>query len=76
MPYMSGRTPPKKPSPLHAQVLAEIQRQEVTGYRITQQTGLPPTTVHRFLTGESSPTVTTLETIAKALGLAIDVRRI
>lgn len=71
---MTGRAAPNEPSPTHALILAEIERQGLTGYAIGKKAGIPLSTVHRFLDGENSPTIATLEAIAKALGLAIEVR--
>lgn len=72
---MSGRPAPSKPSDLHAAVLAEALRQKATGYGLQKATGLTLSTVQRFLGAEVSPTVATLEAIAKALGLVIEIRK-
>ncbi len=72
---MTGRPAPATTSPLHAAVLEEIHRQQITGYRLQKESGLPLRTIQRFIGAEVSPTVATLETIAKALGLIIKVEK-
>lgn len=72
---MTGRTAPSHPSPTHAAILAEVKRQGISGYALTKASGLTLSTVQRFMAGENSPTIATLEAIAKALGLAIEVRK-
>lgn len=52
----------------------EAKRQGLTGYGLTKATGLPLRTVQRFLNGQGSPTLGTVETIAAALGMAIEAR--
>ena len=73
MQTMSGRAAPSEPSKLHAEVLKEARRQKSTGYGLQKATGLPLSTVQRFLAAEVSPTVATLEAVAKALGLVVKV---
>ena len=45
------------------------------GYRLQKASGIPLRTIQRFIGAENSPTVATLETIAKAVGLEIRVDR-
>jgi len=54
-------------------VLSEIRRQEISGYRLQKLTGMPLRTVQRFLDADGSPTVATLEMVAKALGVTIHI---
>jgi DNA-binding phage protein len=44
---------------------------EMSGYRLAKLTGLPLRTVQRFLAGSVSPTLSTVEVIAKALGMRV-----
>ena len=76
MKNMTGRAAPSKPSNLHAAVLVEAKRQKITGYALQKATALPLSTIQRFLAAEVSPTVATVEAVAKALGLAIKVEKI
>ena len=56
-------------------ILKEAKRQGLTAYAIANETGLSINTVRNFLVQRGSPTLTTVEAIAKALGLEIDVRK-
>ena len=53
----------------------EAKRQQSTAYGLAKATGLRVYTVSRFLAGEGSPTIDTVERIAKALGLTVTVSR-
>ena len=70
---MPGRTAPTKPGPTYRAILAEVKRQGVTGYALAKRAELPLSTMQRFLSGEGSPTITSIEAVAKALGMAISV---
>lgn len=70
---MTGRTPPVKPSPVHRAILAEVKRVKLSGYALQKATGMPLRTVQRFINGEGSPTLATVETVAAALGLVVKV---
>lgn len=72
---MAGRPPPRRPSAIVLALQREAERQEATGYGLAKTTGLPLRTVQRVLAGEGSPTITTLEIVAEALGMVIEVRR-
>jgi DNA-binding phage protein len=72
---MSGRQAPSTISTLHREVLEEVRHQGATGYALAQKTGLPTSTMHRFLDGQGSPTLATVEAVAKALGLVIKVEK-
>jgi hypothetical protein len=41
-----------------------------------KSTGLPLRTVQRFLGGQGSPTISTVETIAASLDVVIEIRRL
>lgn len=71
---MSGRQAPESVSILHRQILKAVKAQEMTGYGLAKITGLPTSTMHRFLDAQGSPTLATIEAVAKALGLVIEVR--
>lgn len=75
IPAMAGRAAPERISPTHRAVVAEARRQQVTAYSLWKSTGISLHTVQRFLAGEGSPTIDTVERIAKALGLTIEVRK-
>ena len=60
-------------SPTVAAILDEVRHQGISGYRLAKDAGVTLHTVQRFLAGEGSPTIHTVETIAAALGLRIAV---
>lgn len=68
-----------KPSEITSRTVLAIQReakrQESTAYGLAKATGLRVYTVTRFLVGQGSPTIDTVERIAKALGLTITVEK-
>ena len=68
---MVGRSPPVTPSPLQRAIAAEAERQGLTAYRLQIMTGLPLNTVQRFLALQGSPTLATVEVVAKALGMVL-----
>jgi DNA-binding phage protein len=68
---MAGRQPPDKTSSLVTALQREAKLKGFTGYSLTKATGLPLRTVQRFLAGEGSPTLATVETIAAALGFVV-----
>jgi DNA-binding phage protein len=72
---MSGRHPPKTISPIVAAIQREAKRQGLTGYSLRKATNLPLRTVQRFLRAEGSPTLATVETIAKAVGVVLRAER-
>jgi DNA-binding phage protein len=49
---------------------------EVSGYRLAKMTGLPLRTVQRFLAGEGSPTLSTIEIIARSLDMRISAEEV
>lgn len=68
----------KRPLPIQSNVVAALQaearRRKFTSYRLAKETGLRIHTMQRLLAGEGSPTISTLEAVATALHLAIEVR--
>jgi len=72
---MAGRAAPDRISVVHKAIIAEAKRQGATAYNLWKTTGISLHTVQRFLAGEGSPTIDTVERIAKALGLSIEVRK-
>lgn len=72
--WMPIRPPPVRLSPVVRAIRDEVKRKDLTAYAIAQMTKLNVTTVSRALSGEVSPTINTVETVAKALGLVIEVR--
>jgi DNA-binding phage protein len=75
---MMGRMPmraqPSKTSPVLQAFQQEVARQRTNPYRLAKLTGLRVSTMQRFLAGESSPTLATLEAVASALGLVLTVK--
>lgn len=71
MDVMPKRPPPANLSPVIASVCKEVRRQDLTAYAIAKSCGLPISTVQRALDGSTSPTLSTLEAIASALGMRI-----
>ena len=68
---MSGRVPPKTVSPVIEAINKRIQNLEISGYRLAKLTGLPLRTVQRFLANQGSPTLSTVEAIAGAVGMKL-----
>jgi DNA-binding phage protein len=60
-------------SPVLRAIQAEAKRQKVTAYRLAQLTGLRVDTTTRLLAGKGNPTLSTVEQVAKALGLQVRV---
>lgn len=52
-------------------VKREADKQEMSGYRLAQLSGVPMRTVQRFLSGTTDVTAHNLEAIARALGLEL-----
>lgn len=57
------------------ELAAIAKRDGVTGYRLAKDAGIQLATAQRFLAGDLNPTASTVEAIAKALGVAIKVER-
>lgn len=68
---MSGRRPTGRVSPVVDAIRRQIVKRRISGYRLAKDTGLPLTTVQRFLKAYSSPTLSTLEAIAAAVGMTV-----
>jgi len=75
MASMSMRQPPASLGSAHKALIAEAERQGATSYALAKSTGLAINTLQRFLEGRGSPTLATVEAVAQALGLTIDVRK-
>ncbi len=71
---MLNRQAPVSASILYRKILTEIKRQDLTGYALAKKTGLPISTMHRFLDAQGSPTLATVETVINALGLRLEIR--
>lgn len=76
MPNMSGRSAPIRVGVIHREILAAAKTAKATGYSLKRDTGLPLSTCQRFLAGVNSPTLDTVERIAKAIGVRISVQKI
>ena len=72
---MTNLPPSPTSSAAYRAILKEAKRQGSTAYALAKETGLSINTVRGFLIQRGSPTLTTVEAIAKALGLEIDVRK-
>jgi len=72
---MTKPPPPQSPSVVLVIIRKEAMRRELTAYALARETGLGINTVQRMLDGVVSPSLNTLEVVAKALGLAIKVER-
>lgn len=70
---MPKRLPPKKISQIMAALAAKAQERELTAYAIAKSCGLSIPAVQRALDGKVSPTLGTVEAIAKALGMVVKV---
>ncbi len=68
---MSGRAAPTKISPVIAALQRRVKQQGITGYGLAKATKLPIRTIQRFLAGEGSPTLSTIEAVASSLGMTI-----
>ena len=66
---------PDKIPALAKAMKSEANRQERTAYWLKQNAGIPLSTAQRLLAGDLNPTASTVEAVAKALGLAIRVER-
>lgn len=70
---MTKPIPPRKISAALKVLAAEAKRRGLTAYALAKQTGLGINTIQRALDGEVSPSLATLEAIAKALGMVVKV---
>jgi transcriptional regulator with XRE-family HTH domain len=70
---MSGRRPSSLASPVVLALQRRVKDKGLTGYGLTKATKLPLRTVQRFLAGKGSPTLSTIEAIASALGVTIQI---
>lgn len=64
-----------KTSPVIAAIQREIVRRKLSLYALAKVSGAKHYTLRRLMADEGSPTLATLEAVAKALGLAIRVER-
>ncbi len=53
----------------------EANNQERSAYWLKQNAGIPLSTAQRLLAGDLNPTASTVETVAEALGLSIEVKK-
>jgi transcriptional regulator with XRE-family HTH domain len=71
---MTKKPPPAETSAVLQYIQKTIKKQGFTAYSLSKKTGLGISTVQRVIDSEVSPSLATLETIAKALGLVIEVK--
>ena len=67
---------PLSPGPVLLKLRKEAEKQGLTAYALAKITGHSISTCQRVLNGEVSPSLATVEAVAKALGLAIKVEKI
>jgi DNA-binding phage protein len=72
---MSKTPRPDKPSEVLIKIRKEAQKQGLTAYAIAKSTGLGINTIQRMLDGVVSPSLTTLEAVAKALGMVVKIEK-
>ena len=72
---MPKRPTPDELSPVMAAICKEVTRRGLTAYSVAKECGLPISTVQRALAGETSPTLSTVEAIAHALGMVVKAER-
>lgn len=71
---MPKQSQPSKTSPVLQAIREEVSRQGTNPYRLAKLTKLRVSTMQRFLAGEGSPTLSTIEAVIEALGLELMVR--
>jgi len=76
MKTMTKPPPPKSPSVVLLTIRKEAKARDLTAYALAKETGLGVNTIQRMLDGVVSPSLNTLEAVAKALGLAIRVEKV
>lgn len=54
----------------------EARRRGLTAYRLSKDTGLRIDTMQRLLAGKGSPTISTLESVARVMGMVIAARHV
>ena len=65
--------PPSKPSPVIVALQKEAKRQGLTAYAIAKAKDMRISTVQRALDGDVSPTLSTVEAVADALGQVVRI---
>jgi plasmid maintenance system antidote protein VapI len=68
---MGEITTTEKPSPVGNALRSEIERRGLTAYRLNAMSGVSVDAVHRFLNREKGLTLTSVDALANALGLAL-----
>jgi len=66
---------PESSSPVVAALQAQASLQKLTAYRLAKLTGLRIQTMQRFLAGQGSPTIATVDAVAGAMGLVVALKR-
>jgi DNA-binding phage protein len=72
---MPARHPPARSSPTVTAIRAEATRQGTLAHHIAREAGIGLATAQRVLAGEGSPTIDTLERVAKVLGMVIIIEK-
>ena len=67
---------PDKIPALARALTAEAARQRRTAYWLKQESGISLSTAQRLLAGDLNPTASTVEAVAKALGMVIKVEKV
>ena len=74
MAFMAARQQSTPISEVVAALQREVKRQGLTSYRLAKETVLRIDTMQRLLAGKGSPTISTLESVANALGMVIEAK--
>ena len=72
---MPKRPPPPHLSPTVQAVQDEAKKQGKLAHVLAKECGMSLYTVQRFLAGQGSPSIDTVERVAQTLGLAIKVEK-
>lgn len=70
---MPARVPPI--SPIVAAIQAEVRRQGLSTYKVAKLAGLRVYTVQRIMGNTGGATLATIEAVAKALNMRLEIRR-
>lgn len=61
-------------SPVVLAIRSQMKKRGMSAYRLAQDSGVRSYTVQRLIKGTGSPTLATLEAVAKALGMTIEAK--
>jgi DNA-binding phage protein len=72
---MPKRAPPSQLSPTVQALQDEAKKQGKLAHVLAKECGVSLYTIQRFLTGQGSPSIDTVERVAHALGLLIKIEK-